>query len=134
MVRYLGLSSHNRKVFPELAREGLFDVFHVRYNAAHPGAETETFPGLNGDDRPGVVSFTATSWRRLLKPNKMPPGETPLSAAECYRFVLSHPSVDVCMVGARNLHQMRENLNVLEQDVLSAEEMERVRRIGRHVG
>ena len=133
LVRFIGLTSHNRKLFPELAKEGLFDVFHIRYNAAHRGAETETFPHLSGDDRPGVVSFTATDWRKLLGKRKLPTGETPLTAAECYRFVLSHPAVDVCMMGAKSTEEMRENLSVLEQGALTAEEMERVRRIGRLV-
>jgi aryl-alcohol dehydrogenase-like predicted oxidoreductase len=133
LVRFIGLTSHNRKLFPELAREGLFDVFHIRYNAAHRGAETETFPHLTGDDRPGVVSFTATDWQKLLKSGKMPPGEKPLTAAECYRFALSNPAVDVCMMGARSKAQMQANLGVLEQGPLSAEEMARVQRIGRHV-
>ncbi len=44
LVRFIGLTSHNRKLFPVLTQEGLFDVFHIRYNAAHRGAETETFP------------------------------------------------------------------------------------------
>jgi predicted aldo/keto reductase-like oxidoreductase len=96
LVRFIGLTSHNRRLFPELAREGIFDIFHIRYNAAHRGAESETFPFLKGEERPGVVSFTATDWKKLLKAKKLPPGEKPLTAAECYRFVLSHPAVDVC--------------------------------------
>jgi len=47
--------------------------------------------------------------------------------------VLSHPAVDVCMTGARNLMMMRENLETLDAGPLSPEEMERVRRIGDHV-
>jgi aryl-alcohol dehydrogenase-like predicted oxidoreductase len=135
LARFIGLTGHNRKLFPELAEEGLFDVFHIRYNAAHRGAEIETFPLLDGPDiskeeRPGIVSFTATAWRRLLKAKKLPPGKEPLSAAECYRFVLSHPAVDVCMMGAKDIAQMRENLAVLEQGPLSDEEMARARLIG----
>jgi aryl-alcohol dehydrogenase-like predicted oxidoreductase len=133
LVRFIGLTSHNRKLFPELAKEGLFDVFHIRYNAAHRGAETETFPHLIDDERPGVVGFTATDWRKLIGKRKLPPGERPLTAAECYRFVLSHPAVDVCMMGAKNIDQMRENLAVLEQGPLTEAEMERVRRIGKLV-
>lgn len=133
MVRFLGLTSHNRRLFPELAGEGLFDLFHVRYNAAHCGAEIDTFPHLGGDDRPGVVGFTATDWRKLLKSRRLPSGERPLSAAECYRFVLSHPTVDVCMMGAKNMDQMRANLAVLDQGPLNDEEMARVRAIGRRV-
>jgi aryl-alcohol dehydrogenase-like predicted oxidoreductase len=133
LVRFIGLTGHNRRLFPELAEEGIFDVFHIRYNAAHRGAETETFPYLNGDERPGIVSFTATDWQKLLKAKKMPPGEKPLSAAECYRFVLSHPAVDVCMMGARSMAQMRENLAVLEKGPLTETELERLRRIGGYV-
>ncbi len=133
LVRFIGMTSHNRKLFPELSKEGLFDVFHIRYNAAHRGAETETFPHITEKDRPGVVGFTATDWRKLLTSRKMPPGETPLSAADCYRFTLSHPAVDVCMMGAKSASQMRENLAVLAQGPLTGEEMERVRAIGRHV-
>ncbi|MBC2711085.1 MAG: aldo/keto reductase [Desulfosarcina sp.] len=133
LVRFIGLTSHNRRLFPELAGEGLFDLFHIRYNAAHRGAETETFPYLTGDDRPGVVSFTATDWRKLLKAKKMPPGERPLTAAACYRFALSNPAVDVCMMGAKSTAQMRENLAVLEKGPMTEAELERVRMIGKHV-
>ena len=133
LVRHIGLTSHNRKLFPELAAEGLFDVFHIRYNAAHRGAETETFPHMVKGDGPGVVSFTATDWRKLLKPRRMPPGEQPLTAADCYRFALSHPAVDVCMVGAKSRIQMQTNLEVLESGPLEAVERERIERIGRYV-
>ncbi|MCP5103728.1 MAG: aldo/keto reductase, partial [bacterium] len=119
LVRFIGLTGHKRKLFPELYKEGIFDVFHLRYNAANRGGETDAFPFLSGEDseRPGIVSFTATRWRGLLNPKKMPPGESPPTAADCYRFVLSHPGVDVCMMGAKNLDQMRENLAVLDQGV-----------------
>jgi aryl-alcohol dehydrogenase-like predicted oxidoreductase len=133
LVRFIGITSHNRRLFPRLDQEGLFDVFHIRYNAAHRGAESEPFPQLSGEDRPGVVSFTATDWKRLLNPKKAPPGERPLSAGDCYRFALSHPVVDVCMMGAKNMQQMRENLTALDQGPLTGDEMERVRRIGRYV-
>ncbi len=133
LVRFIGLSSHNRKLFPQLQKEGIFDVFHIRYNTAHRGAETETFPFLRGDNGPGVVSFTATRWKRLLNPKKMPPGEQPATAVDCYRFVLTNPSVDICMMGAKNLEQMRENLVTLECGPMTEEELNRMRRIGDHI-
>lgn len=133
LIRHIGLTSHNRRLFSELAKEEIFDVFHIRYNAAHRGAETETFPLLDSVRRPGIVAFTATDWQKLLKTAKMPPGEPPLTAAECYRFVLSHPMVDVCMMGARTASQMTENLEVLKTAPLTGEEMARLRRIGDYV-
>ena len=133
MVRHIGLSSHNRKLFPELARMGVFDLFHVRYNAAHRGAEAETFPHMTGQDRPGVVSFTATRWGELIKQKKMPAGYEAPSAADCYRFVMSNPAVDVCMTGARDAVQMDEALGALEMGPMDSEELERMRYIGDHV-
>lgn len=133
LVRFIGLTSHNRKVFPQLDADGLIDVFHIRYNAVHRGAESDTFPYLAGESRAGVVSFTATCWQKLLKPKKMPPGATTPSAADCYRFVLSHPQVDVCMMGAKDLRQMRENLAALELGPMTAEELKRMRWIGDHI-
>jgi aryl-alcohol dehydrogenase-like predicted oxidoreductase len=133
LVRFLGITSHSRSLFPSLAKEGIFDVFHVRYNAAHRGAERDVFPELAPESSPGIVSFTATRWGKLLDPKKMPPGQTPPSAADCYRFVLSHPSVDICMAGTRNLDQMRQALSVLDQGPMTEVELDRMRRIGDYV-
>lgn len=133
IIRHIGITSHNRKLFPELHKEGLFDIFHIRYNAAHRGAEKDAFPFIGGEDRPGVVTFTATRWGKLLNPKKMPPGTAPPEAVDCYRFALSHKSVDVCMMGARTIDEMRENLQTLEKGPLSADEMERMKTIGDHV-
>lgn len=136
LVRFLGLSGHNRRLFPRLAEDGVFDLFHVRYNAAHRGAETDIFPRLaklSDAERPGLVTYTATRWRHLLNAKKMPPGEPPATAPDCYRFVLSHPAVDVAMCGPKDLGQMRENLGALDQGPLGPEEMARMHRIGDHV-
>jgi aryl-alcohol dehydrogenase-like predicted oxidoreductase len=133
LVRFIGLSSHNRKLLGELSLDSDFDVIHVRYNAAHRGAEEDVFPFLTTATRPGTVAFTATRWGKLLDPKKMPPGEKPPTAADCYRFVLSNPAVDVCISGAKTLEQMRDNLEVLDGGPMSDEEMARMRRIGDHV-
>jgi predicted aldo/keto reductase-like oxidoreductase len=132
-IRHVGLSGHNRKLFPKLIEDGRFDVFHVRYNAANSGAEKDVFPFCGGPDRPGMVVYTATKWGQLLKESKMPPGEKPLTAKDCYRFVLSNPSVDLCLTGARTLEMMRENLEALDSGQLNPEEMERIRRIGDYI-
>ena len=137
LVRFLALSGHNRKLFGELAGDpsSPFDVFMLRYSAAHRGAEAEIFPRLPAarEDSPGITVYTATRWGRLLDPRKVPPGNRPLTAAECYRFVLSHPRVDLSMTGPRTEEEMEEGLRALEQGPLTAEELERARRIGDHV-
>jgi len=133
LCRFVGVSGHKRELFPRLARDNVFDLFHIRYNAAHRGAEKEIFPNLPADDRPGVVAFTATRWAQLINPKKTPPGETPPSASDCYRFVLSNPAVDVCICGPKDMSQMREALRTLDLGTLSPEEMGRMRRIGDYV-
>jgi predicted aldo/keto reductase-like oxidoreductase len=133
LYRFLGLSGHNRVLFPRLAGGGIFDLFHIRYNAAHRGAEKETFPYLNGEDRPGIVSYTATRWGQMLNAKKMPPDEPTPCAGDCYRFVLSNPAVDVCICGPKNTAQMREGLRTLDLGQLNQEELERMQKIGDHV-
>jgi predicted aldo/keto reductase-like oxidoreductase len=133
LVSHLGLSGHNRKLFPQLAGEDIFDLFHVRYNAANRGAEEEVFPYLGKDSRPGIVSFTATRFGQLLDKVKVPAGVKIPSAADCYRFVLSHPSVDICMTGTRNAEQLKENLSMLESGPMSEEEMNWMRKVGDYV-
>jgi len=132
-VNYIGILSHNRKLFPDLHREGIFDLFHLRYNAAHRGAETEVFPKIDGPSKPGIVSYTATRWGQLINPKKTPPGEKTPTAADCYRFVLSHPGVDICMMGVKNQSQLEENLKLLDLGPMNEEELAWMRRVGDHI-
>jgi len=134
-VRFLGLSGHRRQLFGELSKDlaNPFDVFMVRYNAAHRGAENDVFPLLPQSERPGIVSYTATSWGALLKPRGLPKGEAPLSATDCYRFVLTNPHVDVCLFGPRNDEQLDQALLTLDRGALSQPELARVQRIGDYI-
>jgi len=133
LCRYLAMSGHQRKLFPQMDAGGQFDLFHVRYNAAHRGAEAEIFPHLQSPDRPGIVSYTATRWGQLLNPSKMPPGETVPLPSDCYRFSLSNQTVDVCLCGPKNVDQMRAALPTLELGPLDTADMERMKRIGDYV-
>ena len=135
-VRFVGMSSHSRPLFGKIARgevKAPVDFFQIRYNAVHTGAEQDIFPHLPQENRPGIVIFTATCWRKLLRPKLMPENERPLVPADCYRFVLSHPDVNVCVTGPSTAAQMEENLKALDAGPLDEEEMTRVRRIGKHI-
>lgn len=135
-VRFICMSSHERPLFGRIARDEIdvpLDLFQIRYNVVHRGAEKDIFPHLPPNNRPGIVIFTATSWGAPLKAKNMPDGEQPLSAADCYRFVLSNPNVDICITGPSNAQQMDENLAALDGGPLSDEEMARVKRIGDHI-
>ena len=133
LCRFLGMSGHQRRLFPRMAAAGQFNLFHVRYNAAHRGAEEDIFPHLQGDGRPGMVTYTATRWGQLLNPKKMPPGESVPAPSDCYRFALSNPAVDICLCGPRNMDQMLEALPALELGPLGEKDMQRMRRIGDYV-
>lgn len=135
LARFIALSGHNRKLFGRIAQDGAspVDIFMVRYNAAHRGAEQEIFPHLSEDNRPGITTYTATRWGHLLKPKKMPPGEKPITASDCYRFVLTNPFVDLCMMGPASEKEMLEGITAIEKGPLSDEEMVRVKRIGDYI-
>jgi len=134
-VHFIAMSAHHRPLFVEVMNKpgSPLDILMVRYNAAHRGAEAEVFPHLPAENRPGITTYTATRWGQLLKARKMPPGEAPMSAAECYRFALSNPNVDLCMTGPANAQQMDEALRALDAGPLSDEELARCRRIGDYV-
>lgn len=130
-VRHLMMSGHQRSFFPEMAREGLFDAFMVRYNAAHRGAEEDVFPLLpSGDSRPGIVAYTATRWGSLLQRKNAPKGEAVPHAADCYRFCLSNPNVDMVLCGPANSEHVREACSALAKGPLDADELAWMRRVG----
>jgi len=138
LVKHLALSTHERPLLPSLASAGSpFDIFHVRYNAAHRGAEREVFAPLplERTQRPGIVAFTATRWATLLQPidgggalnDRIP------SAADCYRFVLSHPQVDLSLTGPRTGADMRAALDALEKGPMDEGELAWMRAFGDRV-
>jgi aryl-alcohol dehydrogenase-like predicted oxidoreductase len=102
----------------------------IRYNAAHRGAEQDIFPFLHAHN-PGLVSYTATRWKYLIRRQSGWPKEKQIpSAAQCYRFVLSNPHVDVCMMAPSNMKQMDEDLAALQQGPLTDEEMALIKKFG----
>ena len=129
-ARFIGLSTHDRKLAGKLAEEGDLDVLMIRYNAAHRGAEEDIFTHLEAHN-PGIVSYTATRWRYLLKrPRNWPEDGRIPNAGECYRFVLSNPQVHVCMNAPSNANHLEENLSALHQGPLPEEDMEFMRKFG----
>jgi aryl-alcohol dehydrogenase-like predicted oxidoreductase len=134
-VRFLALSTHNRSLLPSLFdefREGKspYDIFMLRYNAVHRGAERDVFPFVPSDPRPGIIAYTATRWGHLLDPRKMPDAEAPPAASDCYRFALGQPAVDLVLCGPANRSQMQEALRALELGPLDLDGTKRMQRIG----
>ena len=130
-VRSIGVSIHNRQRAGELARNSSLDQLMIRYNAAHRGAEQDIFPWVQ-DNKPSILAYTATAWRRLLKRPKSWAGEV-MSAGDCYRFQLSNPHVDVALMGPSNRAQLDENLKALDNGPLTPEEDQWMRAFGKAV-
>lgn len=129
-----GISIHDRPRAAELASS--LDLLMIRYNAAHPGAEREIFPSLaprGKSERPAVVAYTATSWRRLLKRPRGWDGPV-ASAADAYRFCLSSDDVDVALTAPSSAAELRENLAGLERGPLDEDEQRWIRALGARTG
>jgi aryl-alcohol dehydrogenase-like predicted oxidoreductase len=127
-VRALGVSIHDRKKAGELAKDSPLDALMIRYNAAHPGAETDIFPHLVHRS-PAVIAYTATRWRKLLKRLRGWDGEVP-TAGHCYRFCLSNPNVNLVLHGPATMGQFKENLAAMAQGALTEEERTWMREFG----
>jgi len=131
LIRHIAVSTHHRPLVSQLSADPAIGIVHVRYNAIHKGAEREVFPLLGtGGNRLGAVAFTATSWRQLMDAKRMPPGERLPTAADCYRFVLSNPAVDVCMSGPADEAQANSALQALDLGPMSGDELAWMRRVG----
>jgi aryl-alcohol dehydrogenase-like predicted oxidoreductase len=130
LARGVAISTHNRQLAAELAGGGALDAIMIRYNAAHRGAEEEIFPRLPASD-PAVISYTATRWRYLTRrPGGYPKDGRVPTPGMCYRFVLSNPSVDVCLMAPSNGRQLAENLAAVRQGPLDDGEMRFMRDFG----
>jgi len=129
-ARGIGLSTHNRPLAGKLAADGAIDVLMMRYNAAHRGAEEDIFPHLSAHN-PMVISYTATTWRKLLKrPSNWPKDGRVPTPSMAYRFVLSRPEVHVCLNAPSNEAQLLENLSALRDGPLDDDETQFMRQFG----
>jgi aryl-alcohol dehydrogenase-like predicted oxidoreductase len=128
-VRHLLISSHHRPTFEKLMHDPAYGGIMVRYSAAHPGAEREVFSNL-ADPKPGVLAFTATRWGTLLDPSLTPPGERTPTASDCYRFVLSNPSVDVSLAGLKDGPELDAALAALDAGPMDEHALAWMRRVG----
>lgn len=130
-IRSIGISIHDRERAGRLAADSPIDLFMIRYNAAHPGAERDIFPHL-ARRQPSVVAYTATSWRKLLKRPSGWEGRV-ATAGDCYRFCLTSPHVDVVLSGPANERELDDNLDAVEKGPLPEGDMAWMRDFGKVV-
>lgn len=132
LVRYVGFSGHKRPIILHMAqRWPVFDVLMVRYNAAHRGAEHDIFSHLDETNRQGIVAFNALKHGALLKRPKAWPESRPIpTVRQCYRFVLSHPSVDLCLSGPSKPGHVKELVEIVQEGTMSPDELSFMREFG----
>lgn len=128
LVRYVGITTHNRPIALDLIERGKCELLMHRYNMAHRKAEENVLPSAQTAGIP-VIAFTCTRWGTLLKghPNWQ---EKPPTAADCYRYVLSHEAVRLALTAPQNLQQLQENLAILSAPPLSPAEIARWQEYG----
>lgn len=129
-VRFLAVSSHSFPQLGEWAVNSPFDILHFRYNAVERAAERYIFPRIPATAPPGMVAYTATSWKQLLHPHHVSPGDPVPTAGDCYRFVLTEPHVNVCMTGTDDIQQTRHALDAISRGPMSEDELTWMRRTG----
>jgi hypothetical protein len=129
-----GFSTHDRALAERTIRspDSPWDVIMIRHSAAHPGAEDSLFACAQQRDV-GVIGFSATSYGRLLRAPRDRVPAAISSAADCYRYTLSQPGVNVCLSAPRGGRELVENLCVLRDPTLPAVRLEELRAIGRLV-
>jgi len=128
LCRFLGVTTHARRIVPGFARNNIFDVFHIRYSFAHPGADTDLFPYLP-DPRPGIVAFRTTDRGRLAHIKR--PDGTPVGMLDAFHFAMSNPCIDVVTTDPGTLAHMRENLTLLDMDPMTVCEREDMLQMGK---
>ncbi|MFL9455855.1 aldo/keto reductase [Tolypothrix bouteillei VB521301_2] len=121
LIRYVGVTTHNRPIALEMIESGQCDVLMHRYNMAHRKAQEDVLPSAQKANIP-LVAFTCTRWGSLLKGHPHWQFEPP-TAADCYRYVLDHPAVHLALTAPKTKQQLAQNLSVLHASPLSPQEI-----------
>ncbi len=132
LFRYLCVSAHDRSAYRDHLARGVFDLVMVRYNAAHRGFEKEVAP-LLPDPVPGVICYNSTRWGHLFDPRWVPPGHRTPRPADLYRYVLTHPAVDMVLTAPGTREQLQENAAALEAGPVSEADRAWLNAVGDHV-
>jgi aryl-alcohol dehydrogenase-like predicted oxidoreductase len=130
-IRYVGATAHDRKLAKQLAADSRVDVLMHRFNMAHRKAARDVFPTAVRAKTP-VIAFTATRWRSLLEPHADWPAPPP-SAADCYRYCLAYPAVQLALTSPQTVLELNENLEVLTSVAMNDRERAHWERYGDHV-
>ena len=115
LVRFIGVTGHDWFQVQEAVATGLFDTVLCWYNCAMKIPERTVFPAADKHDT-GVVIMNASRNDRLFDASDAP------SPEEFYRYVLSHQSVNVTIMGLRDIERFHRVAKALsEQETLTSQ-------------
>jgi uncharacterized protein len=118
LVRYIGVTGHDWVQVQQAVDTGRFDTVLCWYNSGMKEPEATVFPAARRHGA-GVVIMSAGRNDRLFAPPDAP------AAAQFYRYALTHPAVDVVLLGLRNLALFSQvAAAVSERTCLGVEEMQ----------
>jgi aryl-alcohol dehydrogenase-like predicted oxidoreductase len=131
LIRFAGATAHDRRLATRLAADPRVDVLMHRFNMAHRKAAAEVFPAARKADTP-IVAFTATRWGTLLEP-RSDWAAAPPSAADCYRYCLANPAVQIVLSAPQTVEELDQNLAVLDAPPMNAAQQRHWERYGDRV-
>jgi aryl-alcohol dehydrogenase-like predicted oxidoreductase len=108
LVRFIGVTGHEWAEVGKAVATGLFDTVLCWYNCAMQEPEDLLFP-LATRHQTGVVIMNATRTDKLLSAGNAPAPE------DFYRYVLSHPAVNLTLMGLRDIDRFRRVARALAE-------------------
>ena len=127
MVHTVGVSTHSRALARTFIQE--WPAVMVRHNAAHRGVEDEVLAHVD-PQKVGLTTFSNLCYGRMM--SQLPGWERGVpSAADAYRYSLSHAGVTSCWSAPGTIAQLEENLSALSMGPMSPGELEQLRDYGR---
>ena len=124
LIRFIGVTGHDWLEIQHAVDTGYFDTVLCWYNCAMKTPEDTVFPAADKHNT-GVVIMNASRNDRLFGDADAP------SPEQFYRYVLSHKSVHLTIMGLRDVerfHRIAEALS--EQETLTSEEQADLEKYG----
>ena len=124
LIRFIGVTGHKWDIVAQAVATGRFDTVLCWYNCAMKEPESNVFVQAQKHGT-GVVIMQAARQNKLFGSEDEP------AKADFYRYVLSHPAVNVTLKGLRDVDAFCQIAAALaDHDILTEEEQVRLEAYG----
>lgn len=124
LIRFIGVTGHDWKQIQQAVATGFFDTVLCWYNCAMKEPEETVLPEARKHNT-GVVIMNASRNDKLFD------GEGAPGEEQFYRYVLGHESVNLTVMGLRNVPRFRRIASALsDRDTLTPEERNEIEAYG----